>query len=149
VPVRLPPIHRPVRRGLWLRWAGILGLAGVSQAAVGVDLIVITDSANPIQATTPARVVELDLPARIEAELAVGLPADPSQAAATVRHRLREGGPRLQRKMAHAYEDVAEAWALGITKLPAVVIDHRYVVYGDPDVTSAVARIASFRSSRP
>lgn len=149
MPVRLLPTHRPHRRGLGLRSAVFLCLAGISQAVFGVDLLVITDSTHPIQVTAQARVIELDLPARIEADLARGLPADPAQAAATVRHRLRAGGRELQKRMAQAYEGVAEAWALGITKLPAVVIDHRYVVYGDPDVTGAVARIESFRRSRP
>jgi integrating conjugative element protein (TIGR03757 family) len=96
-----------------------------------------------------ARLVELDLPARIEAELAADLPADPARAAAIVQQRLRDGGPELQRRIARAYQDVTDAWGLGIAALPAVVVDRRYVVYGDADVARAVARIDTFRRSTP
>ena len=37
----------------------------------------ITDSGHPVQVAAGTRVIELDLPARIEAELAAGLPTDP------------------------------------------------------------------------
>jgi len=48
-----------------------------------------------------------------------------------------------------AYQGVADAWGLGIVKIPAVVVDRRYVVYGEPDVARAVARIDAYRSARP
>ena len=38
---------------------------------------------------------------------------------------------------------------LGIAKIPAVVVDRRYVVYGEPDVSRAVARINAYRSTQP
>jgi integrating conjugative element protein (TIGR03757 family) len=40
------------------------------------------------------------------------------------------------------------AWRLGVTKIPAVV-DGRYVIYGEPDVAKATARIAAFRNRKP
>ena len=54
-----------------------------------------------------------------------------------------------KRRIGHAYQGVADAWGLGITKIPAVVVDHRYVVYGEPDVARAVARINAYRSTQP
>jgi integrating conjugative element protein (TIGR03757 family) len=113
------------------------------------DVLVVTDSRHPIQTMGGERVIELDLPARIEAELSAGLPADPGQAEAIMLQRLREGNEMLQRRIGHAYQGVAEAWGLGIAKIPAVVIDRRYVVYGQPDVARAVARIDAHRSARP
>jgi len=98
---------------------------------------------------TASRVIELDLPERIEAELAAGLPNDPSRAAALVQQRLRDGGQALQRRIGSAYQGVADAWGLGIVKVPAVVADRRYVVYGDPDVTRALARIEAHRRTQP
>jgi len=117
--------------------------------ATAAEVLVITDSGHPVRVAAGTRVIELDLPARIEAELAAGLPADPSRAAAIVQQRLREGGQELQRRIGHAYQDVAEAWGLGIAKVPAVVVDRRYVVYGESDVARAAARIETYRRTRP
>lgn len=113
------------------------------------DVLVVTDSRHPIKTMGGERVIELDLPARIEAELSAGLPADPGQAEAIVRQRLREGEETLQGRLGAAYQGVADAWGLGIARIPAVVVDRRYVVYGEPDVARAVARIDAHRSARP
>ena len=120
-----------------------------STAAAAAEVLVITDSGHPVQVAAGTRVIELDLPARIEAELAAGLPTDPTQAAAIVQQRLREGGQDLQRRIGRAYQDVTQAWGLGITKVPAVVVDRRYVVYGEPDVAHAAARIETYRRTQP
>jgi len=124
-------------------------LSSFSTAAFAADVLVVTDSHHPVQSMADARVVELDLPARIEAELSAGLPANPGQAAAIVQQRLREGDKTLQRRIGGAYQDVADAWGLGIAKIPAVVVDRRYVVYGEPDVARAIARIKAHRSALP
>jgi integrating conjugative element protein (TIGR03757 family) len=42
---------------------------------------------------------------------------------------------------------VLDAFSLGVTKVPAVVVDRRYVVYGEHDVAAALALIAAYRSS--
>ena len=120
-----------------------------STAAAAAEVLVITDSGHPVQVAAGTRVIELDLPARIEAELAAGLPTDPTQAAAIVQQRLREGGQDLQRRIGRAYQDVTQAWGLGIAKVPAVVVDRRYVVYGEPDVARAAARIETYRRTQP
>ena len=60
-----------------------------------------------------------------------------------LRRALRNG------RIGHAYQGVADAWGLGIAKIPAVVVDRRYVVYGEPDVSRAVARINAYRSTQP
>jgi integrating conjugative element protein (TIGR03757 family) len=121
----------------------------VATNTIAADIRVFTDRHNPVEAPADARVVELDAPSRIEAELAANLPADPAQAAAIVQQRLKEGGADLQRNLASAYQGVADAWSLGITKIPAVVVDQRYVVYGERDVTRALARIEEYRRTQP
>lgn len=117
--------------------------------AAAADVLVVTDSRHPVQAPAGVRVIELDQATRIEVELAAHLPADPQQAAALVRQRLHDGGEALQRRIGHAYQGVADAWGLGIAKIPAVVVDRRYVVYGEPDVSRAVALINAYRSTHP
>ncbi len=50
-----------------------------------------------------------------------------------------------QKRIGQAYQAVADAYLLGVAKLPAVVIDGRYVVYGDADTRRALGRIAAYR----
>jgi integrating conjugative element protein (TIGR03757 family) len=109
----------------------------------------ITDHQHPVVAAPGVRLIELDAPARIEAELAAQLPSDPDRAATMVRQRLKDGGAELQQRLAKAYQGVADAWSLGIVKLPAVVVDQRYVVYGESAVERAFARIDAYRRARP
>ena len=145
--LNLPAVSR---RSLAARLAAGLCAALLGPiAAAAADVLVVTDSRHPVQAPAGVRVIELDQATRIEVELAAHLPADPQQAAALVRQRLHDGGEALQRRIGHAYQGVADAWGLGIAKIPAVVVDRRYVVYGEPDVPRAVARINAYRSTQP
>ena len=118
--------------------------AGVSDA----EVLVITDQVHPVSGEVD-RYILLDGPTRLEAELASGLPVDPVQAAALVQKRLNRGGADLQHRLGVAYQGVADARSLGITKIPTVVVDRRYVVYGEPDVAHAISRINTYRSARP
>ncbi|MEI7178134.1 TIGR03757 family integrating conjugative element protein [Pectobacterium carotovorum] len=118
--------------------------------AFAADIIVVTDRRHPVQVEHPSvRVIELDAAQRIEAELAANLPQDPARAAIIVQQRLREGGTALQQRINEAYQDVVDAWSLGITTLPAVVVDQRYVVYGEPDIARAVEVINMHRRTQP
>lgn len=121
-------------------------LAPLAQAA---DILVVTDSQHPVQAASGARLIELDHPARIEVELGARLPADPSRGAALVQQRLKSGGLELQQRLGAAYQGVVDAWSLGVTTIPAVIVDHRYVVYGEPDVAKAAALIEAHRRTQP
>lgn len=117
-------------------------LASSVQAA---EVWVITDSYHPMKNTANVRLIELDAPVRIEAELSAQLPSDQAQATAMVRQRLNVGGLTLQKRMAAAYQGVTDAWSLGVSKVPAVVVDQRYVIYGERDVAQALARIEQYR----
>ncbi|MBU9638051.1 MULTISPECIES: TIGR03757 family integrating conjugative element protein [Burkholderia cepacia complex] len=123
--------------------------AAVSIQSAAAEVLVVTDSQHPVQATADARVIELDQPARIEAELSAGLPQDQNRAAILARQRLQANGGALAKRLARAYQGDADAWGLGLAKIPAVVVDRRYVVYGDPDVARAVARINAYRRAQP
>ena len=124
-------------------------LAVFSPATFASDVVVVTDSHHPVKTMGGERLIELDEARRIEAELSAELPAAPEQAAATVKRRLSQGGADLQRRIASAYQGVTDAWSLGITSIPAVVVDQRYVVYGEPDVARAVARIEQHWRAQP
>ncbi len=139
----------PGWRTLVLAFALPASLAILGPAAFAADVLVVTDSHHPVKTMGGERLIELDEAHRIEAELSAGLPTDPEQATAIVKRRLNGGGADLQRRIASAYQGVTDAWSLGITSLPAVVVDRRYVVYGEPDVARAVARIEQHRRTQP
>jgi len=124
-------------------------LAVFSPATFAADVLVVTDSRHAVKTMGGERLIELDEAPRIEAELSADLPADPEQAAAVVRQRLNQGGTDLQRRIGTAYQGVADAWSLGVATIPAVVVDQRYVVYGEPDVARAVSRIEQHRRTQP
>lgn len=116
--------------------------------ARAAEITAYTIRSVPLNAPTDVAIVHVDSADLIEERISAGLPADPSQAVTVARQRLLEGGAALQRELTAAYEGVAEAWSLGITTLPAVVIDRHYVVYGEADVAKAIARIEAYRKAQ-
>ncbi|MEQ4221322.1 MULTISPECIES: TIGR03757 family integrating conjugative element protein [Pseudomonas syringae group] len=107
---------------------------------------VITDQNHLVQVPSGARLILLDDSERLEAKLSEGLPADPQRAAAIMQRRLRSSdAQRLQQDLVAAQQSLVDAWTLGVTKIPAVVVDRKYVVYGETDVGSATQRIARWK----
>jgi len=106
---------------------------------------VITDSHHSVSGKASIqRVIQLDAAQQIEAELSAHLSTDPQQAAAPVQQRLNQGGQALQQRLHDAYQGATDSWSLGIARIPAVVVDQRYVVYGESDADKALARIAQY-----
>jgi integrating conjugative element protein (TIGR03757 family) len=124
-------------------------LAASSPATFAADVVVITDSRHPVKTVGGERLIELDQASQIDAELSANLPNDPERAAAIVRQRLSQNGTDLQRRIGIASQGITDAWSLGISSIPAVVVDQRYVVYGDADVARAIARIEQYRGAQP
>jgi integrating conjugative element protein (TIGR03757 family) len=131
------------------RTACALCALAAATSVMAEDVRVFTDRLHPIEAPAGVRVVELDAAARIETALAADLSSDPARAAAIVQQRLQDGGAALQRRLAEAYQGVTDAWSLSVTKIPAVVVDRRYVIYGETDVARALARIEAYRRTEP
>lgn len=139
-----------------IRWAHrllavgcCLGPMQASDAADAAEVWVVTDSAHPVRAPRGVRLTELDAATRIERELAIQLPADTSRAAVLVQQRMARGGLALQRDLAEAYQGIVDGWSAGVTKIPAVIVDRRYIVYGERDVERAVRAIERYRSDTP
>lgn len=140
------PCRLPLRPPLC---AAALCAAMLAPLVRAAEILVVTDSQHPVQASSGTRLIELDQPAPIEAELGSHVPADPSRGAALVQQRLNSGGVELQQRLGAAYQGVVDAWSLGVTTIPAVIVDHRYVVYGEPDVAKAAALIEAHRRTQP
>ncbi len=136
-----------VSAGLKARLLGFV-LATACVPFATADVLAISNAAHPLINSAGARVVLLDAPERLEQQLSEGLPADLRQAVAIMQQRMRSASAQqLGRDLAKAHQDVADAWSLGVAKLPAVVVDRQYVIYGQPDVAAAVASIERYRSS--
>lgn len=111
-------------------------------ATVQAETWVITDQEHPVVAPVGVRVIRLDEQQRLEEQLSRSLPPDPRQAAAAAQRFMATAeGARLQADLAKAQQRTADAWSTGVEKIPAVVVDRKYVVYGEPNVTVATALI--------
>lgn len=117
-------------------------------ASTTPTLRVFTDHAHPVTHAVAGQVIWLDAPTELQARLTSDLPKEASAAAAEFGRRL-QSHPEFQRQLAAAYEGVVSAWNLGLAEVPAVVVDNRYVVYGEPDVARAVAAVTAYRSTHP
>lgn len=94
-----------------------------------------------------AVVIELDATARLDDQLSQGLPQDPQQAQQLIESRMKTPeGQAILKHYERLYTGLARAWMLGVTKVPAVVVDSRYVVYGQPNVAQALDEIRQARS---
>ena len=116
-------------------------------AAALAEALVYTDKPHRVTAATDARIVLLDEQHHLETDLSRDLPPDPQLAEAIIHARLNSSsGKRLQSDLAKAQQALTDAWSMGIEKIPAVVVDRRYVVYGEPDVAKALDLINRARS---
>lgn len=143
-----PHFHRARPSGFPTAILGVLLGLIASADTQAADIKAFTTRTIPISAPANVAVVYIDDASTIEARLSADLPSNQDRADAAARHRLQDGGQALQRDLASAWQGIADAWSLGITTLPAVVVDRRYVVYGEPDADKAVARIEAYRRER-
>ncbi|PBQ09477.1 TIGR03757 family integrating conjugative element protein [Pseudomonas syringae] len=127
----------------------LLILLAASQITLAhAETWVITDRNHPVQAPAHVRLILLDESERLEAKLSEGLPANQQQAIAIMQQRLKSNdAQRLQRDLASAQQNLVDAWSIGVTKVPAVVVDRTFVVYGEPDAIAAEYRIAQWRAA--
>ncbi len=121
--------------------------ASVSTAGEAPDVAVFTLSTIPVQAGGAA-VYQLDRPERLGAAFGAALPADPDRALAAAQRRLdTAAGRALRRELAEVVAGKALAVRLGIDRLPAIVVDGRYVVYGVREVRRALVLAAEWRAA--
>ncbi|MBI6907060.1 TIGR03757 family integrating conjugative element protein [Pseudomonas palleroniana] len=140
----MTPIHKPSRTTKhWLASMAFTFLSATAHA----ETWVITDQAHPVSVPTGVRIIRLDDQQRLEELLSQQLPNDQRQAEATIqRYLATPAGKRLQSDLVQAQQGITDAWSVGVEKIPAVVVDRRYVVYGEADVAKAIAQIDRARS---
>jgi integrating conjugative element protein (TIGR03757 family) len=139
--------HTHLHRGLSLQLPLLVALL-CACACVQGETWVVTDRAHPVTNTAEHRVIVLDEQQRLEEHLTSKLPPDPTQAAATIQRYLASPeGTRFQHELTEAQQGITNAWSVGVEEIPAVVVDRRYVVYGEADVAKATALIDKARSA--
>lgn len=100
----------------------------------------------PIAVPAGTIVYELDAQARLEERLSRDLPGDPEAATRIADERIKAGGVALQQELVRAGTGLSRAIALGINRVPAIVIDGRWVAYGETDVAKALSTAVALRS---
>lgn len=110
------------------------------------NLTVVTDRHHPvINLPADTRVIELDAAESLLNQSFADLPSDPAQAQKIARARLQNTEENFQNDLRTALQGIVDAWSLGITKIPAVIVDQRYVIYGQRDVGKALLQIQAYR----
>ena len=125
-------------------WRAVLLLVvALATGTAHAETWAITDAAHPLTSVPGnVRVIKLDDQQRIEEQLSRELPPNPHQAALAARRLMSTpAGAALMQQLATAQQGNADAWSVGVSKVPAVVVDRRYVVYGQPDVATAMQTI--------
>lgn len=140
-------LHTPPSRGLMQQRLIAIALLSAAARAQG-ETWVVTDRAHPVTNTAEHRVIVLDEQQRLEAHLTRILPSDLTLAASTIQAYFTDPeGARFQQELIQAQQGITDAWSTGVEQIPAVVVDRRYVVYGEPDVAKASALIDKARST--
>lgn len=120
----------------------LLGSVGLQ-----AETLVITDQTVPMTLSSDARVILLDDLQQFEDQLSEEISTARHQTPETTQRNISStAGRNLQNGLVQAHQGVTDAWSLGIIKIPAVVVDRRYVIYGETDVAKAIERINQFRS---
>lgn len=140
--------HTPLSSSLIQQRLLAIALLSAAACAQG-ETWVFTDHAHPVINAANHRVIFLDEQQRLEEHLTSKLPSDPTQAASTIQiYMASPEGTRVQRELIQAQQGTTDAWSLGVEKVPAVVVERRYVVYGEADVAKASALIDKARSEQ-
>ncbi|MFA1029908.1 MULTISPECIES: TIGR03757 family integrating conjugative element protein [Pseudomonas syringae group] len=143
----MPP-STPYRFSCKNRMTFLILIAAIQVPFVKAETWIVTDRNQPVQAPARVRLILLDESERLEAKLSEGLPANQQQSIAIMQQRLKSSdAQRLQRDLALAQQDLVDAWSMGVTKVPAVVVDRKFVVYGETNATAAENRIAQWRAA--
>lgn len=141
----LQTVHKPCL--MLQRLLTIALLSGCTSAQS--ETLIITDRMHPVTKIEAHRVILLDEQQRLEEQLTSRLPSDPTQAASAIQAYLASPkGTRFQHELTQAQRGITDAWSVGVEKIPAVVVDRSYVVYGEADVDEAITLIDEARSAQ-
>lgn len=123
----------------------LLFLIGTLISLTGqANVLIFTDQEHPVINAGDYPVIYLDAPSKIAESLSLDLSSNPTEAAKQANSRIQD--PVMQQQLMHSYLQVVKAWQLGITKIPAIVVDDKYVVYGQADIQQALQQINIYKN---
>ena len=131
--------------GVVLVWS----LMAITTAAAmpGIEVYQSCTAASP---ANPAVVVHrMDCARQLDAWFTHNYPHFADQDAATRKQQLCRYLHQYVEAYRQAFEAESQALAAGITAYPAVVIDHRYVVYGTTDTVTAQRLLQRYKREQP
>lgn len=86
----------------------------------------------------------------LEHSLFPALAEKPAMAEKQARQRMQQPDWQIQEaRLNRAYQALLDARMMNITKVPAVVFDDKFVVYGTTDVTLARQKLETWREQQP
>lgn len=113
--------------------------------------VIYTTTRSPVKNPEPGVLVyQLDSADRLEKSLFPALSDNPAEAEQQVRGIMQQPDWKVREaQLTAAYQVLTDAWSLGIARVPAVVFDDRYVVYGTTDTTLAKQLFDKWREQQP
>lgn len=119
--------------------------------AVMARTVIYTTAKYPVMDPQPGEQVQLLADIRVlEQMLFPALPGTPAQAEQEAKQRMQHPDWQVQEaRLTHAYQVLLDAYTLGIQKVPAVVFDDKYVIYGTTDTVLAEQKLEAWREQHP
>ncbi|HAV1239867.1 TPA: TIGR03757 family integrating conjugative element protein [Salmonella enterica] len=112
--------------------------------------VIYTTARFPVEHPAPGVVIQtLEDVNELEQALFPALSQNPQQAEQQARLRMQQPDWKSQEAhLTHTYQALLDAYTLGIKKIPAVVFDDRYVVYGTTNVELAQQKLDAWREEQ-
>lgn len=118
-----------------------------SSSASPSETLIFTTADYPVTETTVnTSVFYLDAPEKLTAELFNNLPDDSKSAERQARKAMSSSQwQQHDAALREAFKGALKAWSLGIEKIPAVVMDGRFVVYGTTNIELARKKLSQYQ----
>lgn len=137
-------------RFLFFPWLLMLSLSYLPFTAGAAVVLYTTHNDALPQTDIPFEVVYLDAPERLldEALLQSGTELNEANTRQVTALLQSPAWQARETALQQAYQGVVQAWQLGVARLPAVVVDAQWVVYGSTDIEQAVMQIQLYRKQQ-
>lgn len=120
-------------------------------ALVSAQTVIYTTARYPVENPEPGVVIQIleDIHS-LEQSLFPTLSQHPEQAELQARERMQQTDWREQEtRLTRAYQSLLDAYTLGVEKVPAVVLDEKYVVYGTTNIRVAEEKRDTWLEMQP
>lgn len=123
----------------------------LTSVPVPAQTVIFTTARYPVENPEPGVVIQvLEDIHSLEQSLFPALSQHPEQAEQQAREQMKQPDWREQEaRLTRAYQSLLDAYALGVEKVPAVVLDERYVVYGTTDIRVAEKKRDTWQETQP